>query len=200
MPNLPDDPISRFRESHHRIAQYFALGMTASMIRRQTGISIRRLTIMWNSPAFQDLIKHYSAETEEKIAVAQDAFADLAISNMLRAETMIADKLADAEEGEADVPFAILNKIVEGRADRFGYGKNSTVKVEHDFATQLDRAIARSGKAKEVKVIEGEASSIPALPSTAEPAKTPPTVPLAPQPKRPSFAQVLGDVKRRKVA
>lgn len=176
----------------------FAMGMTPSMIRRQTGMTHRRLSILWNSPAFQDLVKHYSAKTEEKLEIAQDAFADLAISNMLRAETLIADKLAEAEEGDGEVPFAILDKISQGRADRFGYGKNSTLKVEHDFATQLDRAIARSGKAREVTLIEGEAASpLPALPS-GEPMALPPRP--AQSVPRPSFTAVLGNVKRRKVA
>lgn len=175
--------IARYRETHHRIAQMFALGMTPSMIRQQTGVSQRRLTLYWSDPAFQELIRKYSGEQEEKLRIANDALTDLAVGNMLLAEQMIVDRLHESlEEDGEQIPIATLNRLFESRADRFGYGKHSTIKHEHDFAAALDRAIERSGKK-----IELQATEVKELPP-----------PKPPAPKIP--ASFVGVFQRLKVA
>ena len=195
--------VIQYRDSHHRIAQMFAMGCTPSMIRRQTGISIRRLSLLSADPTFNELIAGYTQRAEAKLELAQDAFMDTAISNMLRAELQIADHLDQSEETGELMPVNILDKISQGRADRFGYSKHSTMRVEHDFATALDKAIARSGKGEAMREIEGKATevAIPAQPSLLPPTRgegpdmcgeTPRQVPR-------SFQGVL-EIKRRKIA
>lgn len=192
----PQSMLQRYRDSHHQIAEMFALGMTPSMIRRQTGISMHRLSLYAGDPAFNELIAQKQSRLAEKTEAAADAYLDAAIANMLRAERQIMDHLDEAEEKGELLPVNILDKISQGRADRFGYSKHSTMKVEHDFATALDRAIARSGKgetiegrveaagatpALDMRVLDVEASHAPqALPlhtilGSAEPAPVPAT-------------------------
>ena len=203
--------VAQYRDSHHRVAQMFAAGCTPSMIRRQTGISMRRLTLLSGDPSFKELIAQYSSRFVEKLEVAQDAYLDTAIANMLRSEQQIADHLDQSEETGELLPINILDKISQGRADRFGYSKHSTMRVEHDFATALDKAIARSGKAEEMKTIEGtvasESSATSALPPS--PGIYPPNAAAGgegpstcgeTQRSAPRSFQAVLEIKRRRIA
>lgn len=195
--------IERFREQHHAVAKMFASGMTPWMIRQRTGISMRRLTLLWNDPSFQELVKVYGKRVEEKWNANLDTYLDLGMSNMILAESQIAERLDDSMNAGAEpIPLAMLDKISQGRADRFGYSKHSVMEHKHDFASLLDGAIARSGKAKEVKLIEGQANQgapreLTASPSEGESKSEPLSRPAA-RPR--SFAQVLNPIKKRKVA
>ena len=191
-----------FRESHHAVARMFAVGMSASAIRQRTGRTARSLSLLLADPSFQELIEFYTQRVEEKWEENVDRYLDLGISNMIRAESLIADKL----EADDEVPITVLDKISQGRADRFGYSKNSTLRVEHDFASALDKAISRSDKARviEHQPPQGEGQ----LRTQPQPALERPKVqaaqvtqPLASQPT--SFTRVLeaqSGVKRRRVA
>lgn len=217
--------MEQYRESHHAIAMMFAADMTPSMIRQKTGRSLYRLSTLYNDPSFQELISIYRKRMVEKFNAALDSYTDLGMSNMLRAESLIGDKL-NSEDAE-DIPLLTLSKISEGRADRFGYSKHSIHHHEHSFAEALDRAITRSNEARPVES-SGTAGSIPATGATAErlvsrnslliegrvvevsatPDTVLPSVLQESKPQRlnahkastPSFARVLGPVKRRRVA
>jgi hypothetical protein len=192
--------LSQYRESHHTIARLVAIGATHDHIRRQTGVTLRRLSLHLDDPSFIELVEHYRKRVDEVWNKNVDQFLDLGMGNMIRAEAMIQDKLDDADEKGEELPLLTLNRLSQDRADRFGYPKTSQVEHKHDFAALLDRAIERSGKAKEVKVIEAvtvEAivDSAPALAlgsgEVDAPQRSPPT--------RPSFAGILS-TKRRRVA
>ena len=184
--------IERFREHHHAIASMVAAGLTPAMIRRQTGISLHRLTLYMADPTFNELIAQKAKVVAERFDENIDAYLDLGMGNMIRSEALIAERLNEDEP----IPLLTLDRISQGRADRFGYSKHSTMRVEHDFATMLDKAIARSGKG-ELKQIEAQAEPAvlnqPALPPPPERAKAP----HRPQPPARSFASVL---KKRKIA
>lgn len=192
--------ITRYRETHHSVARMVAADMTPSMIHQRTGLSQRRLTLLLADPSFNELIAIYRQRIEEKWNDTVDVYLDLGMSNMIRAESQIAERLDEAEnEGAEPLPLAILDRISQGRADRFGYSKHSTLDVKHDFASMLDRAIARSGKQDAVKQIE--ATAIHQIEGLASPQLVPsePVAPLIPraQPAPPSLQEIL---KRRKVA
>jgi|SRR5579872_759921 len=190
------DIVAQFRESHHAVARMLAAGMTPSMIRQRTGRSQRSLSLLMADPTFQELIAYYTKRIEDKWEENMDSYLDLGMSNMIRAEAQIAERLEAAEENDEPIPLMTLDRISQGRADRFGYGKNQRIDVNVNFADKLDRAIERS------KTIEAQVSPS-ALPAPraeqvivrpdAEPARQP--MPYE-QPRR-AFAQVL---KRRKVA
>ena len=187
----------RFREEHHAVARMIAAGLSDSMIRQRTGRSIRRLTLLRADPSFQELIAVYSQRVEEKWDENLDTFLDLGMGNMIRAEAQIAEHLDKCEDTGELLPVGVLDRISQGRADRFGYSKHTVLHHNHDFASALDRAIARSGKA-EPKQIEAQATSEalnqPALPAPPERVGAPPQSPAR------SLSSVLSPIKRRRVA
>jgi hypothetical protein len=189
--------IERFREQHHAVARMFAAGFSDSMIRQKTGISLRRLTLLWNDPSFQELIAVYSQRVEDKWNENIDVYLDLGMSNMLRAEAQIAEHIEKAEEADELLPLGMLNKISQDRADRFGYSKHTIHHHEHDFATALDKAIARSGKQIEGRAAEVKPLALP-HPREVQEVSSPPPSPAPSGPR--SFSAVLNPIKRRKVA
>lgn len=197
--------LDQYRERHHAVARLVAIGATHDHIRRQTGISFRRISILLADPSFKELVAGYRERVDEAWNRNVDTFLDLGMGNMILTESMIADQLEESDEKGESVPLLTLNRLAQDRADRFGYPKTSQVEHKHDFAALLDRAIERSGKAREVKVIEAIAVEVsgdpirrpgPSLPSGSE-------VAVAPQrpspPARPSIAAIL-TTKRRRVA
>jgi hypothetical protein len=181
-----------------------AMGWTDSQIRRVTGITPHRLSLYRADPAFSDIVAKYSKRAEDKLEEFGDFFNELMQSDMLKGELAISDALDDHLDGEREISLAVLDKIVQGRADRTGYGKTSKVEHKHDFAMRLENAIQRSGV-----LIEGRASPKAELPtppkadllSHSEPsmAREPdPAQCIAPEP--PNLAKVVGGLRRRRLA
>jgi hypothetical protein len=199
--------LDQYRERHHAVARLIAIGATHDHIRRQTGITFRRISVLLNDPSFKELVALYRGDVEKAWNRNVDQYLDLGIGNMIQTEAMIADQLEEADEKGEKLPLLTLNRLSQDRADRFGYPKTSQVEHKHDFAALLDRAIERSGKAKEVKVIEavavevseGVAARRPSSPLLASGPEvpSPPTVRVPPD--RPSIAAIL-TTKRRRVA
>lgn len=186
----------RFREDHHAVARMIAIGMTDNMIRQRTGRSLRRLALLKADPSFNELIAIYSKRIEEKWDENLDAYLDLGMANMVRAESQIAEHLDKCEDTGELLPVGVLDRISQGRADRFGYSKHTVLHHNHDFASALDRAIARSGKAPPQLEMQATpaASTQPALLASPERVGAPPQSPAR------SLSSVLSPIKRRRVA
>lgn len=137
-----------FREMHHAVARMFASGATISKVSRDTGYTRRRLHILLQDPSFQELVAEYAKTLGDKIEEVQDQFTELAISNLLRAEAQLQEKLDIADEEGELLPTKELIAIVKDRADRFGYSAKRIVSHDISFASRLDKAIEASGKAK----------------------------------------------------
>jgi hypothetical protein len=219
MPYTGDDPrnlIDHYRESHQMVARMIAADCTDKLIRERTGLSTRRLNMLRNSPLFQELVSIFRQRAIEKFDQNFDVYLDLGMSNMILSEQMIAERLdAAQDDGATPVPLAQLDRIAQGRADRFGYSKHNVVEHKHDFAQLMDRAIERSGKRPEMKQIEGTvAKALPDIveeamvvdpPSGTDGPLTPPPEPVATSPtasqRARTFTSVLsGDLRRRKLA
>lgn len=139
--------IERLRDPHHMLARFIAMGMTGSDAARKAGYSISRVSLLRNSPAFQELIAYYRNLVNSGWKEEVDEYLELATSNMMKAERMLAEKLEAAEEEGETLPTRDLIAISRDAADRFGYGKKTTnLNVNVDLAAKLERAIARSGK------------------------------------------------------
>lgn len=148
----PSALVQQYRESHHAVARMVAAGMTDSMVRRRTGYSQRRLTLMKQDPTFIQLVQDYKGVVFEKINADTDSFAELSIQNMIAAERQISDKLDEADALGVLLPTGELLKIVGDRADRFGYSKRVTqTNINVDIAVALDRAIERSGTVRQIE-------------------------------------------------
>src|SRR6516162_6898389 len=123
----PSPAFVRFRESHHAVARWFASGATISKVAHDTGYTRRRLHILLQDPSFQELIAEYAKTLGEKIEEAQDQFADMAVSNLIRAEAQVQEHLDAAEENDELLPMRELLAIVKDRADRFGYSAKRVI-------------------------------------------------------------------------
>lgn len=141
---------AKLRDSHHNVARLIASGMKMKDVAIRSGYSLMRISTLMGSPAFEELVASYRARIDEAFIESQDDYYELATANMLKAERQIADRLDEADEAGETLPIRELALISRDAADRFGYGKKQTnVNVNVDFAAQLERAIARSGKTLE---------------------------------------------------
>ena len=149
-------PLARLqtlRDSHHRVARLMASGLTNVQIAASCGHSLPSISRYRADPAMQELVAHYRSLVTSDWLSAEEEFTALALSNMVKTERMIADKLDEADE-TGDLPsFRDLVSIGSDRMDRFGYGKkSSTTNVNVNYAAELEAAIARS----RAKTIEAE--------------------------------------------
>lgn len=144
-------PIARLRDPHHMLARLIASGLKPnSEIARRSGYSVNRISMFMKDPTFVELVEHYRKEVTKEFLEGIDEYATLATSNMLKAERMLAEKLEALEENDETLPVRDLIAISRDAADRFGYGKKSTkdLNVNLDFASQLEKTIARSTSAR----------------------------------------------------
>src|SRR5262245_48636759 len=156
------DPIKRFRDSHHRMARLFASGLRVNEVATLTGYSISRVSLFHTSPAFQELIAEKRKLEEEVYRDAITQYNSLILSNGLKAERKLADKLDDDDENE-ELSVRELVSIARDAADRVGLSKRSiNFNVNADFAAQLDRAIERSlPRSGDVKLISADPPAAP---------------------------------------
>ena len=155
-------PIQRFRDSHHRMARLFASGLRVNEVATLTGYSISRVSLFHTSPAFQELIAEKRKLEEEVYRDAITQYNSLILSNGLKAERKLADKLDDDDENE-ELSVRELVSIARDAADRVGLSKRSiNFNVNADFAAQLDRAIERSlPRSGDVKLISADPPAAP---------------------------------------
>jgi hypothetical protein len=166
-PRAKATPIQKFRDSHHRMARLFASGLRVTQVAELTGYSVSRVSLFHSSPAFQDLIAE-KRKVEDEIARDQiTAMNAMILSNGLKAERKLADKLDDDDESE-EMSVRELISIARDAADRVGLSKRSIqTNVNMDFAQLLDRAIKRSelprsGELKLIPSSDDVASGMPA--------------------------------------
>lgn len=170
--STPTNVPQRLRDSHHRIARLAASGLRVGPIASRVGMSYNRVATLLNSPAMAELIARYREKVDEAWKESEDEFYAVATSNMLKAERQIADRLDEADEEGETLPVRELVAISRDAADRFGYGKKQTnVNLNVDFAAQLERAIARSGKTIEASVVNQPARQ--SLAGTSSPSPLP---------------------------
>ena len=147
----------KLRDSHHRIARLAAAGLRKFEIVERSGYSYNRVSQLLQAPAMQELIARYRDKVDAAWERSQDEYFALAATNMLKAERQIADRLDKADDENEALPLKDLVAISRDAADRFGYGKkNTTVNLNADFAAELEKAIARSGKVIEVAPQDGK--------------------------------------------
>jgi hypothetical protein len=154
-----NNTVFKIRDSHHLVAKLIALGLTNEIIAAKTGFSIGRVKTLRDVPAMQELVAQYRSVSEAEFREEISTFYSLATANMLIAERMLNDRLVDAMDDGTAIPIKELLAVSSDRADRFGFPKTGVnVNLNADFASQLDKAIARSQLARreerETKVIE----------------------------------------------
>jgi len=155
-PRAKIDPVKRFRDSHHRMAMLFASGLRVRDVAELTGYSLSRVSVMHNNPAFQALIVEYRDIEKEAYKDAVTEMNRLILSNGMKAERKLADKLDDDDENE-ELSVRELISIARDAADRIGLSKRTIqTNVDVDFAAVLDKALSRSATVRsgDAKLIE----------------------------------------------
>lgn len=139
-------PIKKYRDSHHEMARLFAMGLRVSEVAQIMGYSITRVSVHYNSPMFKELIAGYTKIKDDASRDQIQVYNSLILSNGMKAERKIADKLDDDENDELSI--RELLGITRDAADRVGLSKRSLqTNITVDFAAMLDRAIDRSNNA-----------------------------------------------------
>lgn len=143
--------LERLRDPHHNLARLLAMGKRNEEAGRLAGYSANRVAMLKSDPAFKELIEYYRNLVVQSFKENADEYFDLLSANMIKAEKQIAEKLEIAEEAGETLPIRELVAIGRDAADRVGYGKKQTnLNVNVDFASQLEKAIKRSGKTLEL--------------------------------------------------
>lgn len=170
-PRAKAQPIQKFRDSHHRMARLFASGLRVGEVAELTGYSVSRVSLFHSSPAFQDLIAE-KRKVEDEIARDQiTQYNQLILSNGMKAERKLADKLDDDDDSE-EMSVRELISIARDAADRVGLSKRSIqTNVNMDFAQLLDRAIARSDQVQGLVPRSGELKLVPSPDPVKPPAR-----------------------------
>ncbi len=138
---------TKLRDSHHMIARLAASGLRGFQIAERVGYSQVRVRDLLASPAMEELIATYRAKVDESFVESVDTFFEVATRNMLAAERHISDHIDALDEAGELLPVRTALAISRDAADRFGYGKKSQqTNINVDFASALEKAIARSGK------------------------------------------------------
>lgn len=176
----PQRALAKIRDPHHNVARLIAAGVKPnSAIAARTGYSINRISILSKDPAFAELVDYYRKLIVEGYREEVDDYVALATSNMLKAERMLAEKLERIDEEDESLPVRDLIAISRDAADRFGYGKKTTkdLNVNMDFASQLEKTIARSktidARPAPMRVVQSPTLSAPALSETPPALVTP---------------------------
>lgn len=141
--------LQKIRDSHHVVARLLASGLSTSEAAARVGYTATRISVLRSDPAFEDLVAKYRDTDTEAWLKSRDDYYEVATSNMLKAERMIADRIDDAIDSAEPLPLRDLLTLTSDRADRFGYGKRSTqTNINVDFAGKLEAARRRIDQAK----------------------------------------------------
>ena len=122
----PQPIVKTLRDSHHNVARFIALGLDNTAVAERTGYSYVRVATLVADPTFQELITYYRNLVTKLFLEEADDYMQMATSNMLKAERMIADKLDAADEEGETLTTRELIAISRDAADRFGYHKRQT--------------------------------------------------------------------------
>ena len=177
-----------FRNTHHRLAQLFAMGLSRKEISAITGLSYTRLATHENDPTFRELITKYEPDIVQARKDRADEFASLEFESAMTAARLkqrklqLAEETADAAEDageEVKLPaFSELLAVTSDFGDRFGYGKQSRQTNEIvDFAKMMEVRMAQMGKATVIDAVGHHTAS--GLEGKGLVPESPPTQPYA---------------------
>jgi hypothetical protein len=175
--------VQKLRDPHHRLARLIAAGLRGGELTMRSGYSQARIGTLMQNAAFVELVASYREKVTEAFVEEQEAFIELATSNMITAERMLAEKLEIAEEEGTLPSIRELMSIRSDSADRLGYGKkNMTINAKVDFAATMEAVYERTRKAREI------GASTPMIEARVVPASSPPLAPSDPAAPKPTAA------------
>lgn len=151
----PPSVVKKFRDTHHMMARLFAMGYRTGEVADKMGYSISRISILRNSPAFEELVAAYREDVNGVWRQHQDEYMTIMNRTRMLAARMKLDQMEAAEENGEQIPLNTLLRIEADNADRTGYAKRTVnTNINLDLALKLDKAIERSSKVIEARPVE----------------------------------------------
>ncbi len=145
----PPAVLKSITDKHHRVARAVATGLSNVDVAAICGITATRVAMLKADPAFIELCAHYRGLVTADYLRQTDSYLEVLLSNKLKAEVLLGDKLDDAIDGGETLPTRDLMAISRDAADRTGHGKVQTnMNVNVDFAAKLEAARRRSSQAR----------------------------------------------------
>jgi len=180
--------LQTIRDSHHRVARAMALGLSNGEVAAACGCSISRVTMLRHDPALMELVAHYRAILTVETIDLKDTVNEYLESIRTKSLAMIEDKIDTAVEAGEFLPSRDLATFAELGLDRTGYGKvNKNVNINVGLANNIEKAIARSTKVREVRTIEATPTRPQSVPGALSPK---PRSPVPSQPIAASFRRL----------
>ena len=145
-------PLKQYRARHHTVARLLAAGYTRNQVAGLTGYTPERISQLM-CPAFQDIILGYQSlgEVHEATGLTKlELVRRMTVDNLVQATMMEADVIHEIKQSESVLDHAHkIFRIKDSAADRVGFSKQAVnINVNGDFASQLERAVRESDRAK----------------------------------------------------
>lgn len=119
----PDNaPLKRLSERHHALARLLARGVKPGEAAAALGYDVARVSILQNSPAFEELIAFYQGTLDAEFADFAEQMGGLALDAVL----ILRDRL---EENPSALSPGQLLEVAKFGADRTGFGPQSKTEV-----------------------------------------------------------------------
>jgi hypothetical protein len=131
--------LKAIRYSHHRLAQCLAMGMTETQAAAACNITMGRIWVLKNSPAFAELVAHYKEGIDAE-------FADFVTSAKMIGLDLLGRLREVLDENPEQFTITQLIEAIKIIADRSGnapVNRSVSVSANVDLATRLAAARAR---------------------------------------------------------
>lgn len=136
---VKNSPLLAIRHTHHRLAQYLAMGMDETRAAKLCNYNPSRVSTLKSDPAFMELLAYYTREVKEEFADFVTSAKDLSMDFLGQLRDVLETK------PETLTPSMLLESI-KVLADRSGNAptmKSVNVNVNADVGAKLDAARAR---------------------------------------------------------
>lgn len=148
-------PLQRVTTRHKKAARLLAKGETVSQVSLATGLTVSRISILKQDPAFQEQVSVYQTEAEERVRAYDDVVVEglqnLTIDAIEELERRIAEEGEDLSSGE-------LLSIIRQGADRTGHAPKRVEErsLTVNFGDRLQEARKRALAAASSQIIDAE--------------------------------------------
>lgn len=136
--------IEQMRTRQHRMAQLLASGLKETTVARMVGFTVGYVSNLKRSPAFAELLAHYTAEVEDRFSGFVERAGELS--------EQLVDELADRlQENPKQFTVNQILEAVKTLADRSGnapVARTTNLNVNVDLGSKLAAARARATAAE----------------------------------------------------
>lgn len=145
--HVPQAPLKRLHERHHRIAQMLAAGVKKIAIAAELGVTPSAIIILRDDPTFCELVEYYRQNIEARFLDANEQMAGLN-------KDVILELRARLEEDAEKFSVGQLTTLMTVTADRTGNGPSSRseVNITVGLADRLAEARRRIAERRTIDI------------------------------------------------